>query len=78
MAYERETITTERTTPTGSTTYVTRSTSPFGLIGGTIVAILLIVLAVLLFNGAFGGGAGAGGGTVNTDVPSVIVTPDGQ
>ena len=79
MAYERETITTERTTPMSTTTYVGRGSSPFGVIGGLVVAALLAVLAILFFSGTFSGGAGAGsGGTVDVDVPSITVTPDGQ
>ena len=72
MTIEREVITETTTTPVERTSYV-RGASPFGVIGGIVVAALLLLL-VLWFFGAFNGGSG----TVDVDLPSVTVTPDGQ
>lgn len=73
MAIEREVIT-ETTTPVERTTLVS-GPSPFGIIGGILVALVLLLL-VLWFFGVFSGGpVTVGGGNVNVPVPQVTVTP---
>jgi hypothetical protein len=66
MPIERETII-ER--PSSTETVVVGS-SPFGIIGGIVAAVIAVILIVWLMNG----GISTNGDSVNIDLPNVTVT----
>jgi hypothetical protein len=68
MPIERETII--ETAPARETV-VTRSGSPFAIVG----AIIAVVIAALLILWLVNGGISSNGDAVNVDLPNVTVTP---
>lgn len=67
MPIERETIITDRSGPGAG-----------AIIGGILAVLVAVLLVFWLMNGGLSVNNSGTGGTIDVDVPTVTVTPDGQ